>query len=132
MSNTLTIQTTKFTNVNIQGEEHDTTFGIRVFDVYGKFYENSFDTIHQVRELFEKNSIFEILDLISSDDIFWDNGLYTGVDFNGNYFDLEEIKENDYFIPLDYQDENGTCRKACGCTEANVLDGNHNVCQRDN
>ena len=29
-----------------------------------------------------------------------------------------------------YLDENNTWRMACGCTEANVLDGNHNVCQK--
>ena len=27
-----------------------------------------------------------------------------------------------------YLDENNTWRMDCGCTEANVLDGNHNVC----
>ena len=27
-----------------------------------------------------------------------------------------------------YLDENNTWRMGCGCTEANVLDGNHNVC----
>ena len=30
-----------------------------------------------------------------------------------------------------HQDEDGTLRMACGCTEANVLDGNHNVCGKD-
>ena len=29
-----------------------------------------------------------------------------------------------------YLDENNTWRMACGWTEANVLDGNHNVCQK--
>ena len=28
-----------------------------------------------------------------------------------------------------YLDENNTWRMDCGCTEANVLDGNHNVCE---
>ena len=29
-----------------------------------------------------------------------------------------------------YLDENNTWRMDCGCTEANVLDGNHNVCEK--
>ena len=29
-----------------------------------------------------------------------------------------------------YLDENNTWRMDCGCTEANVLDGNHNVCDK--
>jgi hypothetical protein len=29
-----------------------------------------------------------------------------------------------------YLDENNTWRMDCGCTEANVLDGNHNVCKK--
>ena len=29
-----------------------------------------------------------------------------------------------------YLDENNTWRMDCGCTEANVLDGNHNVCRK--
>jgi hypothetical protein len=28
-----------------------------------------------------------------------------------------------------YLDSNNTWRMVCGCTEANVLDGNHNVCR---
>ena len=28
-----------------------------------------------------------------------------------------------------YLDSNNTWRMACGCTEANALDGNHNVCR---
>ena len=28
-----------------------------------------------------------------------------------------------------YLDETNTWRMKCGCTEANVLDGNHNVCR---
>jgi len=30
-----------------------------------------------------------------------------------------------------YLDENNTWRMACGCTEANVLDGNHNECNKN-
>lgn len=29
-----------------------------------------------------------------------------------------------------YLDENNTWRMDCGCTEANILDGNHNVCEK--
>ena len=29
-----------------------------------------------------------------------------------------------------YLDENNTWRMKCGCTEANVLDGNHNECNK--
>jgi hypothetical protein len=29
-----------------------------------------------------------------------------------------------------YLDENNTWRMKCGCTEANVLDGNHNECKK--
>ena len=30
-----------------------------------------------------------------------------------------------------YLDKNNTWRMDCGCTEANVLDGNHNVCNKE-
>ena len=30
-----------------------------------------------------------------------------------------------------YLDANNTWRMECGCTEANVLDNNHNVCNKD-
>jgi len=44
-------------------------------------------------------------------------------DFNITYVD--EIKEYKTFI-----DSNNTIRADCGCTEANVLDDNHNECNK--
>ena len=45
-------------------------------------------------------------------------------DYNICYVD--EIKEYTTYI-----DSNNTIRADCGCTEANVLDGNHNVCSKN-
>jgi hypothetical protein len=45
-------------------------------------------------------------------------------DYNITYVD--EIKEYKTYI-----DSNNTIRADCGCTEANLLDGNHNVCGKD-
>ena len=45
-------------------------------------------------------------------------------DFNITYVD--KIKEYKTFI-----DSNNTIRADCGCTEANVLDGNHNECNKN-
>ena len=46
-------------------------------------------------------------------------------DFNICYVD--EIKEHKTYI-----DSNNTIRADCGCTEANVLDDNHNECGKSN
>ena len=45
-------------------------------------------------------------------------------DYNITYVD--EIKEYKTYI-----DSNNSIRADCGCTEANLLDGNHNVCGKD-
>lgn len=42
---------------------------------------------------------------------------------------LEDIKTEERDNGM-YLDENNTWRMKCGCTEANVLDDNHNVCNK--
>ena len=39
-------------------------------------------------------------------------------------YNLTRMKVNNSM----YLDDSNTWRMGCGCTEANVLDGNHNVC----
>ena len=43
---------------------------------------------------------------------------------------LEDIKTEEANNGM-YLDANNTWRMKCGCTEANVLDNNHNVCNKN-
>ena len=55
-------------------------------------------------------------------------------EFLDSYSYLTEIEYNltrakqSYETEGMYLDETNTWRMSCGCTEANVIDGNHNVC----
>ena len=53
-------------------------------------------------------------------------------DFLDSYSYLTEIEYNLTRMKVNnsmYLDETNTWRMECGCTEANVIDGNHNVCR---
>ena len=56
----------------------------------------------------------------------------TKEDFLDSYSYLTEIEYNLTRMKVNnsmYLDETNTWRMECGCTEANVIDGNHNVCR---
>lgn len=90
MSNRVSIQPTKFTNIN-NGVESDITYGVRVYDDYGNAYCNTWDSIplddmellkKVVEDMTDDNTV-AMLDFIVSDG----KGLYIG----SNWYEREEV-----------------------------------------
>ena len=87
MSNRIHLTRTKFTNLTGGNE----TFGYRLYDDYATVYENIFDSESDLAVDVNEENFWKVLD---NHDEFADVDAFgTGMFFDGDWYDGEEIKE---------------------------------------
>ncbi|MDX1372788.1 MAG: hypothetical protein R3321_09980, partial [Nitrososphaeraceae archaeon] len=62
MASQLCVQPTKFVNYDLKGQETDATWGIRIYDDYGKHYNNLFSSLDEVLESIKPKKILKTLE----------------------------------------------------------------------
>ena len=91
MGNRISVQYTKFVNIDKFGVEESTSYGFRVYDDYAKGYDNTYPTLENLNNLVNKDTI---LDLVESIEGFEDAGEYpiylNDVLVNGNDEDEDD------------------------------------------
>jgi len=73
MGNRITVQYTKFTNIDSKGNEETPMFGFRVYDDYASSYNNTYDTLEELKNEVNENTVVAIVESIES---FEDAGEY--------------------------------------------------------
>jgi hypothetical protein len=106
MSNVLSIQFTKFTNINKNfnpignniGEE--ATYGFRVYDGYGKTYSDTFETFSDLLEFFQEKTLADIMEyvVLNDEEFAYEPSAFNGVEFNGSFFDWDEMEEKGGYL----------------------------------
>lgn len=85
MSNVINIEFTEFK------DQHGSSFGYRIFDNYGSAYNNTYETMEDVRSEWHKDNFWEILDQHDEFEDALDS--CSSICFNGVYYDPEEIQQ---------------------------------------
>jgi hypothetical protein len=91
MSNTVTIQYTKFSNIDDDGREGSFDYGYRIYDDYAMVYNNNFDNFTALKEEVNEDNFWVLL----NDHPEFEDALknMNGINFNGQFYDLEEIDQ---------------------------------------
>jgi len=99
MSNRVTLQFTKFLNVDEQGKPtREESFGYRVFDDYGQSYNNTFENMEEVAEKITKDTVLSVIQSHPEfEDL--DSDTCSGVFLNDTYIerdclDLNKVLDN--------------------------------------
>ena len=87
MSNRISLTLTKFTDL----EGNNPMYGYRLYDDYASTYNNTFDSVSELKEEVNEENFWEVLE---NHDEFSDiDPFETGMSFNGDWYDGDEIKE---------------------------------------
>jgi hypothetical protein len=91
MSNTISIQYTNFVNLDEKGNEESFSYGFRLYDNYEKVYSNTYDNFTALKEDLNEENFWEVINRF---DEFEDaEDCSNGIEFNGNFYDWDEINE---------------------------------------
>lgn len=94
MSNRITIEYTKFTNLTTEGEEEFTSFGYRIYDNYANDYNNTFDSFEELTEAVHEGNLLEVLKNHEDfKDVDFEDAMpvASGIEFNGTFYEGEEL-----------------------------------------
>jgi F0F1-type ATP synthase gamma subunit len=111
MSNRITIEYTKFDNLNTRGEVTDSSFGYRVYDDYATAYDNTYDTFEDLQEDVNMNNFWEVLDRHLEEFDGYETA--NGITFCGDFYtwgDIGDIKEElaeMHEVTLEKDEKNG-------------------------
>ena len=91
MSNRITVQFTKFIDIDETGEENTVPiFGYRVYDSYGKDYNNTFESLEELNAEVSKDTLLDVVrSLEGFADV--DEDTCDGIDFNDTFYDWDEL-----------------------------------------
>ncbi len=86
MSNIITVQYTKFENLDHDGNPvKEPMFGFRIYDDYGVGYENTFDSIEDLKEQVNTDTLLGVIHGIKGfEDV--DETSCNAICFNGDYY----------------------------------------------
>lgn len=91
MSNRISLTFTQFTDIDKSGNEQSFDYGYRLYDEYASTYNNNFDNLTALNEEVNEENFWKVLD---NHDEFSDiDPFETGMYFNGDWYDGEEIQE---------------------------------------
>jgi hypothetical protein len=76
MSNRVTIQVCKFVNYGTNRAPQDETWGYRIYDDYGTDYNNNYETLEDVFDELNPDTILEFIE--EKHDNFYESVLYLG------------------------------------------------------
>jgi hypothetical protein len=91
MSNRITIQFTRFQNIDEHGNETENhSFCYRIYDDYAQVYDNTYDNLS---DLIGEVNPDTLLDVLSQHKEFEDVAVENtnGIFFNGEYFEMEKL-----------------------------------------
>lgn len=89
MSNRLDVQYTKFVDINDEGKEIETSWGFRVFDSYGKSYDNFYESFEQLKEQVNPKTILSVLENLDQE--MHDYARDNGIAINNKYYGPNEL-----------------------------------------
>ncbi len=89
MSNVVTIQFTRFTNIDEKGKEINTNFGYRIYDSYESQYNNTFSSLEELNDTVNRDTLRNIAIKHYGTEALSD--VCSGVDFNGEFIELSDL-----------------------------------------
>ena len=62
MGNRIDVVYTKFTNLDDNGSELDSTYGFRIYDDYANVYSNSFTSFDEVKRELNEDTVVDVME----------------------------------------------------------------------